>query len=142
MSEQNKATVRRYLDEVFAQGSLDLIPTLFDPDYVEHDPASEGEIRGHEGVRRDLSVYQSAFSDLTIAVESQIAEGDQVATRVTFRATHVEEFFGIPPTGSRVTVSGSVMQRLADGKLVEGWWNWDTLGLLQQLGAVPAAQSV
>jgi steroid delta-isomerase-like uncharacterized protein len=140
MSEQNKATVRRYLEEVFAQGNLDVIPELFAPDYVEHDPASDAEIRGHAGVRRDLSIYQSAFSDIEVTVEDQIAEGGEVATRVTVRGTHVEELFGAPPTGNRVAVSGTVIQRVSDGKLAEGWWNWDTLGLLRQLGAIPAAQ--
>lgn len=140
MSEQNKATVRRYLDEVFAQGDFDVILELFAPDYVEHDPASDAEIRGHEGVRRDLSNYQSAFSDIEITVEDQIAEDDRVATRLTVRATHVEEFFGIPPTGNRIEVSGTVIQRISDGKLAEGWWNWDTLGLLRQIDAIPAEQ--
>jgi steroid delta-isomerase-like uncharacterized protein len=140
MSQQNKAIVRRYLEEVFAQGNLDAIPDLFSPDYVEEDPASDEEIRGHEGVRRDLSTYQTAFSDLEITVEDQIAEEDRVATRVTFRATHVEEVFGVAPSGNRVAVTGMVTHRLLDGKLVEGWWNWDTLGLLQQIDAIPAEQ--
>jgi steroid delta-isomerase-like uncharacterized protein len=140
MSEQNKATVRRYLEEVFARGNLDAIPELFSPDYVEHDPASDEEIRGHEGVRRDLSIYQSALSDIQITVEDQIAEGDRVATRATMRATHVEELFGVAPNGNRVTVTGTVIHRLSGGKLARGWWNWDTLGLLQQIGAIPAEQ--
>src|SRR5918994_6463049 len=140
MSEQNKAMVRKYLEEVFAKGDRDAIPELFAPDYVEHDPASDEEIRGHEGVRRELSIYQSAFSDIEITVEDQIAEGDYVATRATLRGTHVEEFFGVPPTGNRVTVTGTVIQRVSEGKLAEGWWNWDTFGLLGQIGAIPAGQ--
>lgn len=140
MSERNKAMVRRYLEEVFAQGDLDVIPQLFAPDYVEHDPANDEEIRGHEGVRRDLSVYHSALSEIAVTIADEIAEGDLVATRATLRGTHVEELFGIPPTGNRVTVSGIVIQRVADGRLAEGWWNWDTLGLLRQLGAIRAGQ--
>jgi steroid delta-isomerase-like uncharacterized protein len=140
MSEQNKAIVRRYLEEVFARGNLDAIPELFSPDYLEHDPASDEEIRGHEGVWRDLSIYQSALCDIQITVEDQIAEGDRVATRATMRATHVEELFRVAPSGNRVTVTGIVIHRLSDGKLARGWWNWDTLGLLQQIGAIPAEQ--
>ena len=94
MSEHNKAIVRRYLEEVFAQGDLDGIQQLFAPDYVAHDPASDEEIRGHEGVRRDLSIYQSALSDIELTVEDQIGEGDRVATRATLRAAHVEELRG------------------------------------------------
>jgi predicted ester cyclase len=63
-----------------------------------------------------------------------------VATRVTVAATHVEEFRGIAPTGERIAITGTVFHRVAGGKLAEGWWSWDTLGLLQQLGAVPAEQ--
>jgi steroid delta-isomerase-like uncharacterized protein len=140
MSDQSKAIVRRYLEDVFAQEDLDAIPELFAPDYVEHDPASEEEIRGHDGVRRDLSIYQSAFSDIAITVEDQIAEGDRVATRASLRATHVEELFGVPPTGNRVSVTGTVVHRVSGGKLAEGWWNWDTLALLRQIGAIPAEQ--
>lgn len=140
MSERNKAVVRRYLEEVFAKGDLDAIPEVFALDYVEHDPASEEEIRGHDGVRHDLATYQRAFSDLEITVEDQLMDADKVATRVTFGATHVDEFFGIRPTGERVSVAGIVIHRLADGKLAEGWWNWDTLGLVQQLGGLPAAE--
>lgn len=140
MSEQNKAIVRRYLEDVFAGGDLDVIAQLFDPNYVEHDPASDEEIRGHDGVRRDLSIYQSALSDLEITVDDQVAEGDRVATRATMRATHVEELLGVPPTGNRVRVTGIVLHRVSGGKLVEGWWNWDTLGLLQQIGGIPPNQ--
>jgi steroid delta-isomerase-like uncharacterized protein len=140
MSEQNKAIVRRYLDEVFAQGNFDVIPELVDPDYVEHDPASDGEIRGHDGVRRDLTIYQLAFADVEVVVGDQIAEGALVATRMTVRATQVEDFHGVPPSGNRVTVTGTVIMRVSDGRLAEGWWNWDTLGLLRQIGALPAEQ--
>jgi steroid delta-isomerase-like uncharacterized protein len=141
VSEHNKAIVRRYLQEVFAQGDLDLIPELFAADYVEHDPVSEEEIRGHDGVRRDLSIYQAALSGIEIAVDDEVAEGDRVVTRATLSGTHVEELFGVAPTGTRVTVAGIVIHRLADGKLVEGWWNWDALGLLRQIGAVAAEQA-
>jgi steroid delta-isomerase-like uncharacterized protein len=141
MSEQNKALVRRYLEDVFAQGDLDAIPEVFSSDYVERDPASDEEIRGHEGLRRDLSVYQSALSGIEIAVEDQIAEGDRVVTRAILRASHVEDLFGVPPTGERVEVTGTVTHRIADGRLAEGWWNWDTLGLLRQIGAIPSEQA-
>jgi steroid delta-isomerase-like uncharacterized protein len=140
MSEQSKALVRRSLEEVFAEGNFDAIPEIFAPDYVEHDPASDGEIRGHDGLRRDLEPYVNAFSDTRVTVEDQLAEGDLVATRVTVRATHVEQFRGVPPTGERIEVTGTVVHRVAGGRLAEGWWNWDTLGLMQQLGAIPAEQ--
>lgn len=139
MSEESKALVSRYL-EVFAQGNLDAIPEICAPDYVEHDPASAAEIRGHDAVRRDLEPYVNAFSDTEVAINDQVAEGDLVATRLTVRGTHVEDLRGIPPTGERIEVTGTVFHRVAGGRLAEGWWNWDTLGLLKQLGAIPAEQ--
>ena len=141
MSEQSKALVRRYLDDVFAKGDFDAIPAIFAADYVERDPASEGTIRGHDGVRGDLEPFVSAFSDTQVTVEDQLAEGDRVATRVTVRATHVEGLRGLSPTGERIEVTGTVVHRVADGRLAEGWWNWDTLGLMRQLGAIPAEQA-
>ncbi len=141
MSEQSKALVRRYLYEVFANKSFGTIPEIFAREYVEHDPANEGETRGHEGVRGDLEPFVNAFSDPEIAVEDQIAEGDRVATRLTLSATHVGEFRGITATGKRIEVTGTVIHRVADGRFVEGWWNWDTLGLLQQLGAIPSERA-
>ena len=85
-------------------------------------------------------MYLSALPDLQFTIDGQLAEGDQVATRWTSSGTHEGELMGIGPTGNRVTIEGIVIHRLADGKIQEGWWNWDTMGLMQQLGAIPAEQ--
>ncbi len=81
-----------------------------------------------------------AFPDSQLPVEDQIAEGDKVVTRWTCRATHTGEFQGMPPTGKYTTMTGTTIFRIANGKLVEGWTNADMLGLLQQLGAIPAPE--
>jgi predicted ester cyclase len=78
-----------------------------------------------------------AFSDVLFTAEDMIAEGDRVAFRLTWTATHEGDFFGISPTGVRATVTEMHMFRIADGKVVERWCEWDALGLMQQLGAVP-----
>jgi predicted ester cyclase len=83
-------------------------------------------------------MYLSAFPDGAITVDDQIAEGDTVATRWTGRGTHQGELMGIPPTGKQVTVAGLSYTKFKSGKMVESWANWDTLGMLQQIGAVPA----
>jgi steroid delta-isomerase-like uncharacterized protein len=82
--------------------------------------------------------WHTAFPDEQTTFEDQIAEGDTVVSRMTSTATHRESFQGIPPTGRRVTVTGIWIDRVADGQIVERWGQIDMLGLLQQLGAIPA----
>jgi predicted ester cyclase len=75
-------------------------------------------------------------------VEDQIAEGDEVANRWSFRGRHTGEFAGVAPTGNEVQMDGQVIFRFTDGMIHEGWWNWDVFGLMQHIGAIPADQPV
>jgi steroid delta-isomerase-like uncharacterized protein len=93
---------------------------------------------GYEAYREEISAYRAAFPDLRYTVEDQLAEGDLVASRWTVRGTHRGELMGIAPTGKEIGLTGITIQRFANGKIAEEWWNWDTLGLMQQLGAIPA----
>ena len=135
-SEQNKAIVRRAVEEPW-EGSLKVVDELFASDYIGHDPANPEPLHGPQGVKEFISVYRAAFPDARITVEKQLAEGDQVATRWVARGTHEGELMGIQPTGKQVTVSGLTISRLEGGKIVEEFQNWDTFGMMQQLGAVP-----
>jgi steroid delta-isomerase-like uncharacterized protein len=137
-AEENKALVRRSFEEVFNQGNLDAVEEIFAPDYVLHDPTSPEEIRGTEGMRQYVSMYRTAFPDLQQTIEEQIAEGEKVATRLTGRGTHQGELIGIPPTGNQVEAPGIVINRISGGKIAESWANYDALGMMQQIGAVPA----
>jgi steroid delta-isomerase-like uncharacterized protein len=136
-SEQNKAIVRRLFEEPW-KGNLDVIDELTASEYIGHDPANPEPLRGPDGVKEFISTYRAAFPDARITVEEQLAEGDLVATRWSARGTHEGELMGIRPTGKQVTVSGLTISRLAGGKVVEEFQNWDTFGMMQQLGAVPA----
>jgi steroid delta-isomerase-like uncharacterized protein len=135
-SEQNKAIVRRAFEEPW-QGSLKVVDELIASDYIGHDPASPEPLRGPQGVKEFISTYRAAFPDARITVEKQLAEGDLVATRWIGRGTHEGELMGIQPTGKQVTVSGLTISRLEGDKIVEEFQNWDTFGMMQQLGAVP-----
>ncbi len=137
-AEENKALVRRSFEEVFNQGNLDAVEEIFAPDYVLHDPTSPEEIRGTEGMRQYVSMYRTAFPDLQQTIEDQIAEGEKVATRLTGRGTHQGELMGILATGNRVEAPGIVINRISGGKIAESWANYDALGMMQQIGAVPA----
>jgi steroid delta-isomerase-like uncharacterized protein len=134
MSAENKTLARRYFQEVLSKGKLDLVDELAAPDLIGHPSGFEEQIRGPEGMKEFVARLREAFPDLTMTVEDQLAEGNTVVTRWTARATHDGEFVGIDPTGRTGTVTGITIQRIRDGKFVEGWTNWDMLGLLQQLG--------
>jgi steroid delta-isomerase-like uncharacterized protein len=137
MSEQNKAVSRRLVEEVFVGGRLGVADELLDASFVGHDVAMPEPIRGPNGLKQLASGYREAFPDLQLMIEDQIAESEQVATRWTARGTHKGELFGISATGKQATVEGITIDRFSGGKIVESWVNWDTLGLMQQLGAVP-----
>ncbi|MGH3104200.1 MAG: ester cyclase [Gaiellaceae bacterium] len=136
MSDANKTVSRRLVEEAFNQGKYDLIEELVAPTFVNHDPAT-GDTKGPEGTRELIEGYRSAFPDLKITIEEQLAEHDLVATRWTAKGTHKGELMGIAPTGKESTVTGLTIDRIKDGKIVESWNNWDTLGMMRQLGVVP-----
>lgn len=133
----NKEIIRRVVDGVWRDRNLAVVDELIAQDYVGHDPTQPEPIRGPEGFKQFVGMYQSAFHDAAVTIDDQIAEGDQVVTRWTGRGTHTGELMGIAPTGKEVTVSGITVSRLAAGKIAEEWELIDALGMLVQLGAVP-----
>ena len=137
MSEQNKKLARQVFEEIQSKGNMALIDQIVADDYVGHTPPSD--IHGPEGAKQFDRMLRGAFPDIQVTVEDQVAEGDRVATRWVCRGTHEGEFQGIPPTGRTVTMNGMTIFRIANGKLVEGWNRPDLLGMLQQIGAVPAS---
>jgi steroid delta-isomerase-like uncharacterized protein len=135
-TEENKALVRRFYEDAFNQRHLALVDELCTADHVFHNPPTT--LHGREEFKQFLSLYITAFPDARFTVEDEIAEGDRVASRYTFRGTHQGDLMGIAPTGKQVTVTGIVMNRIVNGKSAEGWLNFDALGMLQQLGVIPA----
>jgi steroid delta-isomerase-like uncharacterized protein len=133
--KDNKALVRRFYEEGVHN------PALFDellaPTYVLHLPGSP-PISGIEQAKQLMVAYTSAFPDLQLTTEDMVAEGDKVAIRNTWRGTHQGTFQGIPPTGKYVTFTGSDFFRFVGGKIAEQWADLDALGLMQQLGGIPA----
>lgn len=132
--EQNKALYRRFIDDVFNQGRLEKLHDYVSPTYVFRD-APPGSPTGPDGVAAAVKVFRAAFPDLMIAIEDQIAEGDQVCSRTTTRGTHRGPLFGLAPTNRPVTMSGLTLVRIAENRLVESWVKNDVPGLLKQLGA-------
>ena len=139
MSEQNKDLFRRMVDEVFAQGKVDVINELIEPNWVDHNPIP-GQEPGPEGMKKLVVMFRDAFPDLTSNVDLLMAEGDLVAGRMTTSGTHKGEFMGIPPTNKRFTMSETHIVRIANGKAVEHWGNSDDMGMMQQLGVIPGPE--
>jgi predicted ester cyclase len=136
-TEANKASVRRFYDEVFNKKNRAAIDEFIAPNHVEH-AAPPGTPGGLAGAKQTITMYLTAFPDLHFTVEDTIAEGDQVVVRLTARGTQQGAFMGIPPTGKQATVTAIDINRIVGGKSVEHWLEMDTLGLLQQLGVIPA----
>jgi steroid delta-isomerase-like uncharacterized protein len=126
--------VDRFTDKAWNGGNLDLIDDLFAEGYVGHDAPNPEPVQGPEGMKNFLRMYHAAFSDAHITLDDVLVTGDKVVTRWTGRGTHDGDLMGIPPTGKSVVFTGIRIFRLADGKIVEGWVNWDTFGLMRQLG--------
>jgi steroid delta-isomerase-like uncharacterized protein len=136
-TQENKAIGRRAFEEIWNQGNLAAIEELYAANQVSHGLGMEVP-PGTAGLQQFVSIYRTAYPDTHFTVEEQIAEGDKVATRWTATGTHRGELMGIAPTGKRVTVTGIAITRIANGKIVETWNNFDALGQLQQLGVIPA----
>ena len=136
MSAENKAITQRYFEELWNRGNLAVIPELIAANHVHHDPAIPGA-SGPEGMKQHISTHRAVFPDLRFTPEDFVVEGDKVVTRWTVRGTHQGEYMGVWPTNKTVMVTGMDIHKIVNGKIVEQWSNWDTLGLLQQLGVVP-----
>ncbi len=137
--EELKAHARRVPDELLTQGDLAVADAVFAPDLVPHGPLPHAP--GVAGAKQLALALRRAFPDLCAVVEAEIAEGDTVVQRIACSGTHAGEFLGLPPTGRRATWQLVEIQRIGpDGKVAEHWTSWDQLGLLQQLGAIPAPE--
>lgn len=132
-AEQNKMLVRRLLEEDVSRGDEAVADEIIAPDFFDHTnpPGMQHGIEGHKAIVR---LFRAAFPDQWWHIEDMVAEGDKVVARVLFRATHNGDFFGIPPTGKQVEMSGIHILRIAGGKIAEHWGNNDDLGLMRQLG--------
>ena len=137
MSAENKSLARRAMEELWTRGDLTVIDQLYSDDCVFHDLGSPEDIHGRDGLKQYARMYRTACPDLQCTVEEIMAEGDKVALRWVSRGTHQGDLMGIAPTGKQVTFRGIQMQRISEGKIEEEWAGFNTLGALQEIGAVP-----
>ena len=135
---EREALARRFFEDGFTQGRLDAMDEVMSDDFVSHDPQVPTEARGPAAAREVISTYRGAFPDVRMVIEDVVEQRDRVAIRWTATGTHEGELNGLHPTGRHVEVTGMTIQRIAGGRVVEAWSNWDTLGLMQQIGAAPS----
>jgi steroid delta-isomerase-like uncharacterized protein len=137
-TEHNKAVVRRWIEQGWNAGDLSLIDELYAPDVVQHDPGTPMPVTSSEALKMYVGGLLAGFPDIHFAIDDLVAEGDKVLWRFTAQATHTGTLMNIPPTGKRATVTGMALFRLAEDKIAEVWVNFDTLGMLQAIGVIPA----
>ena len=137
MSDANKTLVRRLFDEVWNKAHQQVADELFAQNYNHHDSSTPDLGRGPDSEKKRVTLYRNAFPDIRFTVEDLIAEGESVTARWSCHGTHKGELNGIAPTGKQFTISGISVARFTNGKMIEGYVNWDALGMMQQLGVVP-----
>jgi len=136
--ETNKALIRRWVEEGWNAGDLAVIDAIYAPNVVQHDPSSPVPVTSSAALKGYVSSFLTAFPDLHFTIDDLLAEGDKVLWRFTSQATHTGPLMNIPPTGKRATVTGMVLFRVTNDKIAEVWVNFDTLGMLQAIGVIPA----
>jgi steroid delta-isomerase-like uncharacterized protein len=137
--DENKRLIQRFVEETINRKDLHAVDELVAKDFIEHVPFP-GQGPGRDGLRDAIATFLSAFPDIQWTTDEQVGEGEKVVSRFSWTGTHRGEFLGIPPTGKSVTVWGVVMDLVRDGVLSESRIIMDTLGLLKQLGAIPAPE--
>ena len=135
-TEENKALVERFVEEFWNEGNLSTADELMVPDAQIHLPT--GDVVDVDGLKGFAGVFRGSFPDWHSTFEELVAEGDRVAERWTGRGTHRGQLQGIPPTGKRVEVPGSVFYRIVGGKIVEFRGQLDMRGMMQQLDVMPS----
>lgn len=138
-THQNQELVQRFFDEVCNQQKLQVANELFSTGHIYHDPQIPAA-PGPDGMKQVIQTYQEAFPDAHWHVIETIVAGNDIITRWKGTGTHKKELMGIPPTGKKANVDGIWIHRIKNDRIAESWNVWDTLGLLQQLGVVPAMQ--
>jgi len=137
MTQDERDLGRRWFEEVWNKGRRDAIPEMLAPDAVIHDGALDSV--GPEGFYPFFDRLNATLEGIHVTVHDTLAEGDRICVRWSCTGKHSGPGLGIPATGKTIHMTGVSIVRVAGGKAVEGWQNWDMLGMLEQLGVAGKA---
>ena len=137
--EQNKATCRRFIQQIFNEGDLSSIRDFVAADFIHHqlDDVSVPSRRSPEQLADMIDLYRLTFPDLRVEIQDQVAESDRVVSCLRMQGTQKDPLLGLGTSGKTVDITGIRIDRLAEGKIAESWVQWDSLRMLQQMGALP-----
>jgi steroid delta-isomerase-like uncharacterized protein len=138
MSADNRAIVRRLYEEVWNKRRLELVDEIISPSHALHDPNLTDSSVGPDAYKRQVSRFIAGIPDLRLTIEDIVGEKEKLAVAWTISGTHTGEFMGIPATNKKVYVEGITINHIVDGKIMDSYISWDTFGMMQQLGVVPA----
>lgn len=137
-AEENKVLARRYLEEVYGKGNLDVVDELIAEDVQDHEEFGDQVPAGRAGIKELVKAFRKAFPDISVTIDDAVSEGDRVFIRCSWEGTHQGELMGIEASGKRVYFTSMDEIRFSEGRIEEHWGVTDTLGLIHQLGAIPA----
>ena len=141
MSRENVALIHRWFEEVWNKGRAEAIDEMFAEDGVAHGLGDQGaKLIGPAGFKPFFETFRGAFPNIKVTIEDTVSEGDKVAARWVGRMTHQGDHLGFAATGRQAEITGMSIVRIRDGKIVEGWNNFDMMGLMQQLGVISPPQ--
>jgi steroid delta-isomerase-like uncharacterized protein len=138
MPIDSKTIVRRLYEDVWNKRKLELVSDLISPSHALHDNNFPGSSVGPEAYRAQMATYLAAFPDLRFTVEDIVAEKDKVAASWSLSGTHKGEIWGVRPTNKKMCLDGITIHHIANGKIIDSYISSDALGLMRQLGLVPA----
>jgi steroid delta-isomerase-like uncharacterized protein len=145
-TDQNKAIVRRFIEELWNERKLDVADEIFAADCITHQLRSGSEIvaarRDPETLKKHIAEWLAGFPDLRFHIEQMIAEEDQVVSQIEMQGTHTGIWLGIAPTGKQIKIRMMTIHRLKDEKIFEDWVLVESLGFYQQLDLIPATQEI
>lgn len=136
LQNKNIQLIKRYFDEVWNNGQLEVLDDIISPDYINHNPGMPNPIPGPDGLKPIIVGIRKAFPDLKYVIENMVVSDDQVAIQTTMHGTHTGDFFGVAPTYKTVRVNQMQIERISNGKIIEHWRVTDELVLLKQLGQI------
>ncbi len=133
---ENEKIIRRYFDEAWNQGKLEVLDEVIDPNYINHSPGLPNPLPGPNGLKPIIAAIRTGFPDLHFQIDDLIIAENKVAVRCTMQGTHLGDLFGIPPTGKKVKVNQMQIEYIKNGKIFEHWRQSDDMGMMKQLGQI------